>query len=71
MKVKHIERVRRPRSGSGSHNRSSLQNAEYGRKGGLAKVKKGLATLSPERLEEITSKGVKVRQARSRLQTMV
>jgi len=33
------------------------QKRESGRKGGLAKVKKGFAVLTPEKLREISSKG--------------
>lgn len=55
------DRIRRPRKGSGSHNRSSAKNAEYGRKGGKAKVPKGFAMLESAELKKVTSKGVKAR----------
>jgi hypothetical protein len=39
---------------------------EIGRKGGQAKVPKGVATLSPERRQEIAAKGVAARRAKAR-----
>ena len=38
------------------------QRAEFGRRGGKAKVAKGLSKLPPEKVSEITSKGGKARQ---------
>lgn len=38
-----------------------------GRKGGAAKVRKGLATLSPERRAEIAAKGVAAKRAKRAL----
>lgn len=58
----HNERNQRPKQGSGSHNRSYSQNAEYGRKGGIVRAKKGFATLDPATLKEISIRGGKARQ---------
>ena len=39
--------------------------SEIGRKGGAAKVRKGLAMLSPERRAEIAAKGVAAKRAKA------
>ena len=43
---------------------SSATASEIGRKGGAAKVRKGLAMLSPERRSEIAYKGVAAKRAK-------
>lgn len=60
------ERDRFTRKGSGSHNRTTVQNSKLGRKGGKAKVPKGFAKMESEKLKEVTSKGGKSRQDQRR-----
>ena len=43
---------------------SSATASEIGRKGGSAKIRKGLAMLSPERRAEIAAKGVAAKRAK-------
>lgn len=61
-----VERIRRTRKGSGSHNRSTIQNSKLGRKGGKARVPKGFAKMESQKLKEVTSKGGKARQDQRR-----
>lgn len=47
------------------------QRSEFGRKGGMAKVKKGLAKLPKEKVQEITSQGGRARQFRRRVKETI
>lgn len=65
------ERDRNPVKKRGAALWTPEQRSEFGRKGGKAKVKKGLAKLSKEKVQEITSKGGRVRQFKRKVQNTI